>query len=265
VSTITTAILYTLFLWWFSTGLILYLDGLPRRTFARSLYAASVIAVCALFALVAASRDTSALSTFIGFSAAVVLWGWQEMAFLMGGVSGPRREACPPDASELQKFRFATEAILYHELALAACMVLIYVATWQQVNQIASQTFLLLWVMRLSAKLNLFLGVRNQYSNFLPSQLRYLASYFGKRPLNLLFPVSVTASSAMAFLLWQGAMASHATPHEIASFSLLATLLTLAVLEHWFLVLPLPVESIWRWALGSRAAAPPPTTKPVEA
>lgn len=265
MSTITTAVLFTLFLWWFSTGLILYLDGLPRRTFARSLYAASVMAVCALCAIIVASRDTSALSTFIGFSAAVVIWGWQEMSFLMGGVAGPRREACPPGASELKKFQFATEAILYHELSLAACMLLIYVATWQQVNQIASQTFLLLWIMRLSAKLNLFLGVRNQYSNFLPPQLRYLASYFGKRPLNLLFPISVTASSAVAFLLWQGAISAQATPHEVAGFSLLGTLLVLAVLEHWFLVLPLPVESIWRWALGSRATAASPPADPAEA
>ena len=30
----------------------------------------------------------------------------------------------------------------------------------------------------------------------------------------------------------------------------------LAVLEHWFLVLPLPSEALWSWGLRSRASAP---------
>jgi len=252
VGTITTAIIFTLFLWWFSTGLILYLDGLPRRTYAFSLAGAGAVAIGALGVMAVAGKDTGAAATYVGFTCAIIIWGWQEMAFLMGCISGRRREACPAGAGEWEKFQFATEAILHHELALVASMLLIYAATWQQPNQIGSQTFLLLWVMRLSAKLNLFLGVRNQYTNFLPPPLRYLASYFGKRPLNLLFPISVTAASIMTFVLWQAALSPHATADASAGMSLLATLLSLAVLEHWFLVLPLPVESMWRWALGSR-------------
>jgi len=40
---------------------------------------------------------------------------------------------------------------------------------------------------------------------------------------------------------------------DITSHTLLATLLTLAVAEHWFLVLPIPAEAMWNWALGARA------------
>jgi hypothetical protein len=36
--------------------------------------------------------------------------------------------------------------------------------------------------------------------------------------------------------------------------TLVATLLSLAILEHLFLVLPLPFENLWRWGLRSRAA-----------
>ena len=32
----------------------------------------------------------------------------------------------------------------------------------------------------------------------------------------------------------------------------IAVLLSLAILEHWLLVLPLPDEALWSWALGSR-------------
>lgn len=45
-------------------------------------------------------------------------------------------------------------------------------------NQVAAQTWLVLWVMRLSAKLNIFLGVKNFYEPFLPASLHYLLSYF---------------------------------------------------------------------------------------
>jgi putative photosynthetic complex assembly protein 2 len=109
--------------------------------------------------------------------------------------------------------------------------------------------------MRLSAKLNLFFGVRNRYESFLPPHLTYLKTYFGQRSINYLFPVVVTSSSVVSFLLWQAALTPGATPFEHASYGLLATLLTLAVLEHWFLIIPLPVERMWNWAMRSRNAS----------
>ena len=36
-------ILYALFVWWFSTGLILYLDRLPRHTFRWSMLGATAL------------------------------------------------------------------------------------------------------------------------------------------------------------------------------------------------------------------------------
>ena len=35
--------LYALFAWWFSTGLVMYLDGLPQRTFRWSMAGATVL------------------------------------------------------------------------------------------------------------------------------------------------------------------------------------------------------------------------------
>ena len=107
--------------------------------------------------------------------------------------------------------------------------------------------------MRLSAKLNLFFGVRNLYEKFLPDHLKHLESYFRKSAMNLLFPVSVTAASAVAAILWCNAIGGSTSAFDITSHTLLATLLTLAVAEHWFLVLPIPAEAMWNWALGARA------------
>jgi hypothetical protein len=111
---------------------------------------------------------------------------------------------------------------------------------------------MILWVMRQSAKLNLFLGVRNLSEEFLPEHLRYLESFFRKRPMNLLLPISITASTMLAVLLWQEALADGAGAFQVIGHTFLATMLTLAVLEHWFLVLPLPATALWQWSLRSR-------------
>ena len=51
------------------------------------------------------------------------------------------------------------------------------------------------------------------------------------------------------------AAAADASPSEAAGMAMLATLMALAALEHWFLVAPLDGNALWRWA-AERAAAP---------
>lgn len=117
--------------------------------------------------------------------------------------------------------------------------------TWGQPNQVAAWTFGVLWLMRLSAKLNVFLGVRNLNEQFLPEHLRYMHSYFRQRPSNGLFRVSVIAVTALAAAAWHSAVAQSSGPFEVTACSFVAMLLSLALLEHWFMVLPLPSEKLW--------------------
>jgi putative photosynthetic complex assembly protein 2 len=246
-------VLYTLFLWWFSTGLIVWLDGLPQRTFRWSLGAATFLAAAALYGLAASGSDTSVTGAFTAFTCGLIVWGWNEISFLMAFITGPRREAAVPDSTGMLRLRHAVEAIAYHELAIAASATVVVALTWDAPNQIGAWTFMVLWVMRLSAKLNVFLGVPNLGGEFLPDHLRYLESFFRKRPMNCLFPVSVTLSTIAALLLAQAAGAPESEAFETAGFTFLATLVALALLEHWLLVLPLPAASLWNWYLGRRA------------
>jgi putative photosynthetic complex assembly protein 2 len=110
--------------------------------------------------------------------------------------------------------------------------------------------------MRQSAKINVHLAVRNTSEAFLPAHLRYLESYFTRRPMNLLFPVPVpiVAGPAACVLLALAALAPEATRHEAVGFTLIATLVALGVLEHIFMVLPVPADALWRWGLASRPA-----------
>jgi putative photosynthetic complex assembly protein 2 len=251
-------VLYALFLWWFSTGLILYLDGLPRRSFRWSMLVATGLLGAALYGLVASSGDTSVGGAYAGFTCGLVIWGWHEISFLTGYVTGPRRTPCPEGCAGWQHFVYATQTILHHELAIPATAALVVVLTWGEENQVGTWTFVILWGMRLSAKLNVFLGVPNLAEEFLPEHLHYLKSYLAKRPMNLLFPVSVTVATIVAALLVQQATHAEAMAFEAAGLTFLAALMALAILEHWFLVVSVPDAALWGWALRARSDAAAP-------
>ena len=249
--------LYALAIWWLSTGLILYLDNRPARTFPLSMAGATVLAAAALYGFVTSATDTSAAGAYTAFTSALMVWGWHEMAFLMGFVTGPRTTACPEGSTGWRRFAHATGAVLHHELAIAATLVVLVALAWDAPNPLGAWTFAALWLLRLSAKLNLFLGVANTAEGLLPAHLRYLGSYFGRRPINALFPVSVAASTVAAVaLLAAAATAVPGTPPASGTvgLTLLGTLVALGALEHWLLVLPLSAEALW-----ARRPRPVPT------
>ena len=244
-------VLYTLFVWWFSTGAILYLDGLPRPTFRWSMAGATAVLAAALYGLRASSVDASVAGAYIADTSSVRVWGWLEMSFLMGFITGPWRAPCPADCRGWLRFRYALRTILHHEFALIAGAIAVFLLTREGGNQVGLWTFVILWAMRQSAKVNVFLGVRNLSEEFLPAHLRYLETFFARKAMNPLWPVSVTAASVVAVLLWQRACAPDAGAFDATRYTFLATLLSLAVVEHLFMVMPLPATALWNWGLRS--------------
>lgn len=240
--------LYALFVWWFSTGVVLLLDNLPRRTFRYSMVAGTLVFAIALHRLNATANDVSEAGAWGAFTYAVLAWAWQEMSFFMGFVTGPRRTPAPEGCSMRERFRAGVAACLWHELAIAATAAAIVALTWGGANQVGTWTFLLLWVMRISAKLNVFLGVLNLGEEFLPAHLRYLLSFMARRPMNLLMPFSLAGGTIGAFMLAQAAYGA-SSPASAAGLAMLATMTALAVVEHWCLVLPLPFARLWGWSL----------------
>ena len=245
--------LFTLIVWWFSTGAILWLGRLPRWTFGPTMMSATLGLSFALVGLHISAARTSVASAYCAFTCAVLVWGWQEIAFLLGYVTGARRSECPPDSRGWKRALHATEAILHHELALVVLALLVFAASWRQPNQTGWWTYLVLWTMRLSAKLNLFLGVRNLSENFLPAHLAYLQSYFTRRAFNWLMPVSLIGATAVAVPLWTAVAVQPADGFAATSLCLVAGLLTLAVIEHLFMVAPIPTSWLWKWGMRAKA------------
>lgn len=244
--------MFAVLLWWLSTGVILLLNGMRPQTFKWTMLASSIVLGLALYGLHISSQTNSVWSAYCAFTCAVLVWAWQEIGFLLGYVTGVRKVACPPHSSGIERWRYGLQAVSHHELALVVLFAAVWWASASAPNQVGFWTYVILWAMRQSAKLNVFLGVRNLSESFLPAHLKYLQSYFSRRPMNALLPVSVVASGWFAVLLWQSVFAVSATAFEITAASLLATLLSLAIVEHFFLVLPIRFEWLWKWGLRSR-------------
>jgi putative photosynthetic complex assembly protein 2 len=249
------AALCALFVWWFSTGVVLYIVGMPGWTTRGSLLGAVILFAAALYGLARSGSDTTVAGAYIAFTSAVLLWGAQEFGFLTGLVTGPRSQPCPEGCTGWRRAGLAAEAILYHEIALILSGAAAVCVTWGADNQFGAWTFLILWVMRVSAKLNLFFGVPVLNHEFLPERLEYLTSFFTRKPISLLFPVAVTAATVVTTLLVSMAVAGNASAFCSTGYMLLASLMALGVLEHWFMVLPLPIAALWSWGMRSRVNA----------
>lgn len=255
------AAVVTLFAWWFSTGVILWRVRVADNGGEQD-HLNSVILGLPLLAIGAAAAwaslpDLSTNGIYLAFLAALSLWGWIELAFLSGVITGPNQSPCPPRAAQSDRFWRAVGTIAWHEAALIATLTALGAASIHATNPFAFGTFALLFVARISAKLNLFFGVPRINTQFLPRPLSHLPSHFRIGRITAFFPVSVSILTVLAALLLERAI-NVAHPGMSVGYALLTCLCLLAVLEHWFMVLPLPDEKLWRWMMP--AAKPPKDT-----
>jgi putative photosynthetic complex assembly protein 2 len=257
---------FALALWFTATGAVLWLDRLPKDTWPVSVLGATVASGIAMAVVIVTAPMTGHVAAYVAFAAGLVLWGWHELTFLMGFVTGPNRGACPEDARGWRRFRLAAAAVIHHEVAMFVTLVAMMAATWGQANQTATLTFSLLFVMRLSAKLNIFAGVPHLSTEMIPDHMRYLTSYFRVAPARRLFAASVCGITAIAALVGHAAFT---TEGGLATgYGLVFGLVLLAMLEHGFLVVPWRDTQIFRWAMSGgndhRADSRPASDRPVD-
>ncbi len=103
-------ILVTLMLWWASTGLILHLDSLNRRTFMTSMSGASALLALCLWFVAKTSSETTSEAAYVAFACGLIAWGWQLLAFYTGFVTGPRKTAYASERGQLSRFVQAASA-----------------------------------------------------------------------------------------------------------------------------------------------------------
>jgi putative photosynthetic complex assembly protein 2 len=244
-----TAIVFSLMAWWVGTGLILWI--VRRHPSHLKIYQAlaTVAWLMSLWLAQISMRELNEFNAYLGFASVIVMWGWHELSFLSGWLTGPRRTGMTPKASGWLRLREALASILWHELFLLGNLVLL---AWMQSdgpNHLALYTFALLWCMRLSAKLNLFWGVPLLGEQYLPTSLSYLSTYFRVAPAGLGYMVLVTLSLG-AWIWWVSQAGAVSATLSASGWWLLATLWALALVEHAMMILPWPMQRLWGWALG---------------
>lgn len=258
------ASLLAIFVWWFSTGVILLA---VRRADRSSNHLQTVVAAVPLlafggWAVWASLADTSVTGIYLSFLGALAVWGWIELAFLAGVITGPVQDACPPCLQGKDRFFRAFGAVAYHELLLTVGLLALVTLSSGSPNQMGMAAYLVLFLARILAKLNLFYGVPRINLEFVPVRLAHLKSYFHKGPVTYAFPVAITVLTALLVVcaerLWTAT-----SDTTIMGYALLTALAALALLEHWLMVVPLPDAKLWRWMLPDAHPAPK-TTLPNE-
>ena len=243
---------FAIFIWWFSTGIVILLNRMSRSGILLSLVLSSLLGVAALIGLAHTAQQTGLTGAYCAFTCALLAWGWNELSFLTGWITGPRTVALPRGTTGWSRFIESVRAVLWHELAILLVGLVIVGITWDAPNQVGTGTYLVLWVMRTSAKLNLFFGVRNLSEEFLPAHLAYLESFFRRRRINLFFPFSVATASSCLWILVRFASNPATSQAQVVGATLVGTMLALAIVEHLMLVLPLDTTALWGWAIRKR-------------
>ncbi len=253
--------LSALFLWWFSTGAILWrvktADNGDKSAHTMSVFLGLPLLIGGFLGLHSTLGDASVKGVYLAFLSSLAIWGWIELAFLSGIITGPNTKALPPGTAGWDRFWSAVGTVAWHELLLAAAIIVIGHVSVGEPNQFGLYTFGILFFARISAKLNLFFGVPRIHTEFLPKPLAHLASHFRHAAMNWVFPISVTLLTFAAGCWME--RATQATGGMFVGYVLLSALTLLALLEHWFMVLPLPDEKLFRWLLPA-AKHPTDTT-----
>jgi len=128
--------LFALFIWWFSTGAVLYLDGLPKRTFKWTMLGGALLFAGGLWGLSVSSAYSSVGGAYAAFASGLLLWSWQEISFYTGYLTGPRKHLCAQGCSGWKHFGHALQASLYHELSIIVSAGLCLWLTWGAPNQL---------------------------------------------------------------------------------------------------------------------------------
>jgi putative photosynthetic complex assembly protein 2 len=241
-------VLYVLFLWWFITGLIMAVYDRSRRV-VEWFFTALTVVMFGAFAGIFFTRDvTQSLDVYVAVTCGVLIWGWQVAAYYLGFVSGPEQTEIPQRVQRgeswhlnlADRFRLALHSSLNHELLVLGFAVFMLGLTWFHTNRWSLWIYVTLWLMHSSAKLNVFLGVRNFHIDFLPEKLHYLDALLTKRESNALFPVSVVLASSTALVLLYQAIEPGTSPTQTVGFLAVATMIILGLIEHWLMILPIP-------------------------
>ncbi|WP_127596887.1 putative photosynthetic complex assembly protein PuhE [Nitratireductor alexandrii] len=260
------AALIAIGVWWLSTGLVLAMVhwSTKRRLGPWPLLATvTLVGMVGFLLMLYGSGQRTPLGSYAGFFGALLVWAWHETTFLTGMVTGRRKQECPPGLTGFDRFKAAWKAVCDHEIALLVTGLFLWFMLRDTDNPFGLATFGLLWGMRVSAKVLIFLGARHAISGLMPPAILHLKSYFNTGRTTPLFPLLLAAAVGLLAVLVAGALRAE-QDYSVVGHILLSTFMALAIIEHLILVLPVSDAALWRWAVPGAPATGAAKTPNVE-
>ncbi len=144
----------------------------------------------------------------------------------------------------------ALGASIWHELLVLGIGLYLVFTQFDSNNSAGLYTYLVLWLMRWSAKLNLFLGVPNFSTSWIPDRLSYISSYIKTGTLTPFFFISVACAALMVYQLLS--MSVHVSATHPMIYAVPAVLLILAIVEHLFMLVPFQELKMWNRVFNSK-------------
>ena len=185
---------------------------------------------------------------YVGFAAAIVIWGWHEMSFLMGEVAGPNRAPCPPGLTGWPRFKAATATVIHHELAIAAtALALVRDHLGPAEPGRAADVPAAVRAQAVGQVQPVSRRAEPQRRG-VPGASRLPQELFPRRADECAVPAVDRGRRGAGGWAWSVAEAAPADSGAAASATLLAGLAILGVVEHLFLVLPLRDAKMFSWA-----------------
>lgn len=218
--------------WWAATGVTL---AMQRSAFASvaSVTTATVFALVGCLLIVKSRDETTVRGARLAFLGSGLIW-WFCSTLFYAGVGIRISDSIQTGPRSLALALQAIEATVRPDLVGVFALILAAVLVRRKPNRTAFWTLLVFFGTLQTAKINVFMGVRNSGVDWLPEHLVGLSRFFGPPQNSPLLPVTIVALAA-CFLV-TGAMSRAATSafgkHMLMMLSLL---LGLGLLEHVFL------------------------------
>lgn len=225
-------------IWWASTAILIFFNFIPgARPFVFMVSLAAAIA--SVYWLLTNKHNETIKGAYLAFTTGLFVWAFVEVSFYTGyvvGIDPGLTESVPPTWGS---FALAVQSSIFHELLVLALGLSALYLMRDATNRFGLYIFLIFWFFHQSAKLNVFFGVANTGSHFLPETVEGLQPFMHTQAMNYLFPISVTVNTLVAWHLLQRGRSRSEVPWKKVGYVLVGTMAALAAAEHWFLVLPL--------------------------
>lgn len=253
----------TLLAWWVGTGAVfLAAAGGPRMRRA-SFGAATVMMGVALAFVPTLSQRNDLGGILLALLAGFTVWAWVELSFYTGFVTGPSRAEPPPESPLGIRFRYALRACLWHEIAIPLLGVVIWLLGAPGGHLWSLGIFLTFWVLHEAARINVLVGVPHPFAELLPEHLDHLKPYLEPRAAGWAMGLTLAAHGvALAVLAVFSVMAAGTA--GVLGWVAVTALVGVGLIEHVVLLLPIPLDRLWRsLGMGKVPAAPAPTPEAV--